>query len=217
MKVGGWRPATERGVRIDLRCYITPALGVVPLAELNTLNCQQFIYSLAKRGLSEPVIVRCRTLLKAVCEMALDMEILRRNPAKHLTLPDCKVTPKPTLPKETLRTLLGAITDPRDHLILLLGVFCAVRPSELFGLTWGTYDGDKLIIRSTAWNGRLYEGKTKTHKSRAPLYLPSVIRYEIERWRKLCPDSSPDALMLRPRTARHSRPVTLCATVCSPS
>lgn len=185
MKVGGWRPATERGNRIDLRCYILPALGAVRLKDLDTFRCQQAIYSLAKRGLSEPVILRCRTLLKAICEMALDMDFLHKNPAKKVSMPDCKVTPKPTLSKNTLRTLLQAITDPRDHLILMLGVFCAVRPSELFGLTWDSYQGDKLVITSTAWRGRLYEGKTKNRASRAPVYLPAVIRYEIERWKRL--------------------------------
>lgn len=203
MKTGGWRPATERGNRGDLRRYVMPALGAVLLKDLDTFKCQQFVYALAnpaqrkkiKTGLSEPVIKRCRTMLKAICEMAVDMEFLHKNPARKLTIPDCKVTSKPTLPGDTLRTLLDAITDPRDHLVMLIGVFCAVRPSELFGLKWSAHDGDKLFIRSTAWKGKLYEGKTKTRKSRAPIYLSSLIACEIDRWKKLCPDSSPDALM----------------------
>ena len=203
MKAAGWRPATEHGNRGDLRTYILPALGAVPLKELDTFKCQQFVYALAnpaqrkkiKTGLSEPVIKRCRTMLKAICEMAVDMEFLHKNPARKLMIPDCRVTPKPTQPADTLRILLNAITDPRDHLIMLIGVFCAVRPSELFGLKWSAYDGDKLFIRSTAWKGRLYEGKTKTRKSCAPIYLTSLIACEIERWKKLCPDASPDALM----------------------
>jgi integrase len=195
MKIGGWRKATTRGARIDFRCYIVPRLGDVELGKLDTFRCQKMLYDLAKENYAESLIKRVRTMLKAALEMAVDMEFLRKNPARKLAIPDCKVASKPVMPKDELRTLLTAITDTRDHLIMMIGIFCAVRSSELFGLKWSSHEDDHLTVRSVAWQHKLYDGKAKTRKAKDPIYIPAMIQYEIEQWRKLCPDTSPDALM----------------------
>jgi hypothetical protein len=70
-----------------------------------------------------------------------------------------------------------------------------MRTSEVLGLTWTSYQGDSLLIENIAWEGKLYEGKTKTKKSRAPVYLPLEIRREIDAWRILSNPQSSNALM----------------------
>jgi hypothetical protein len=47
-----------------------------------------------------------------------------------------------------------------------IGLFWATRTNETFGLQWKSYSGDRLIIHSTAYEGRLYEGRVKTEASR---------------------------------------------------
>lgn len=103
------------------------------------------------------------------------------------------------LPPETLRRLLSAIVDKRDRLILLIGTFCAVRTSEVLGLTWGSYLGDSFLIQNIAWEGKLYEGKTKTKKSRAPVYVPAEIRQLIATWKALANPQSEDELLFSSR------------------
>jgi integrase len=71
---------------------------------------------------------------------------------------------------------------------------------------WKSYSGDRLIIHSTAYEGRLYEGRVKTEASRDSVPIPDDIRPIVEGWRKLCPDTSPEALMF-PTYCRVSRTV----------
>jgi len=42
-----------------------------------------------------------------------------------------------------------------------MACFCALRPSELFGLAWGCYTSNVFTIVNTAWRGRLLRKKIK--------------------------------------------------------
>jgi integrase len=50
-------------------------------------------------------------------------------------------------------------------------------------------------MENIAWEGKLYEGKMKTKKSRAPVYLAEQIRRGIEAWKTLSNPQSLDAMM----------------------
>ena len=52
-----------------------------------------------------------------------------------------------------------------------------------------------MIVYDTAYEGELYVGKVKTEDSRARIPIPQRVRPYIEAWRKVCPDTSPEALM----------------------
>jgi hypothetical protein len=52
-----------------------------------------------------------------------------------------------------------------------------------------------LIVYDTAYEGALYEGKVKTDDSRSRIPIPRRVRPYIEAWRKVCPNTSPDALI----------------------
>lgn len=51
----------------------------------------------------------------------------------------------------------------------------------------------------TAYEGVLFEGKVKTEDSRARIPIPERVRPYVEAWRRVCPDTSPDALMFPTR------------------
>jgi hypothetical protein len=47
----------------------------------------------------------------------------------------------------------------------MIAFFCALRPSELFALTRGSYEGGVFKIMNTAWRGQLQPEKIQTQKS----------------------------------------------------
>ncbi len=48
--------------------------------------------------------------------------------------------------------LLAGLDGIRDRAIFVIARFCALRPSELLGLTWGCYAGNVLtIVNRVAW------------------------------------------------------------------
>jgi integrase len=78
---------------------------------------------------------------------------------------------------------------------MCIGLFCATRTSETFGLQWKSYRGDRLMIESTAYEGELYRGQVKTKASRNSVPIPNDIIPIVEARRQLCPDTSAEALM----------------------
>jgi integrase len=91
--------------------------------------------------------------------------------------------------------LLEGLSDPLDRCAFAIAVFCALRTSEVFGLSWGCYLGENLAIKHTAFEGRLQPNKVKTSDSRALVPIPDLVRPDIEDWRAACEDTSPEALM----------------------
>jgi len=96
---------------------------------------------------------------------------------------------------EQINSLIGGIKDPHDQCLMCIGLFCATRTSETFGLQWKSYLGDRLVIHSTAYEGELYRGRVKTDASRSAVPIPDAIIPIVEAWRRECLDSSPEALM----------------------
>ena len=90
--------------------------------------------------------------------------------------------------------MIEEIEDLHDLCLMAIGLFCATRTSETFGLEWKAYRGDRLIIETTAFEGRLYK-RVKTEASRGAVSIPEDVRPIVEAWRHACPDTSPEALM----------------------
>jgi integrase len=215
MREGNWRPATKRGNLFDIQHYILPTLGALALKSIDKFQVASLLNRMAK-NYSEPVVARVRVMLSGILEEAVDQDYIDKNPARTVSLPACRATQKPVLPPETLRRMLTAVTDVRDKLILLIGTFCAVRTSEVLGLTWSSYIGDSLLIQNIAWEGKLYTG-TKTKKSRAPVYVPAEIRQLIDVWKLRAKPQSEDALMFPAVLVLHYRRATFSSDAFIPS
>lgn len=63
------------------------------------------------------------------------------------------------------------------------------------GLQWKSWTGEALLPCGTAYEGQFFDGRLKTKQSKAPITVPEQVRPVIEAWRKVCKDSSPEALM----------------------
>jgi integrase len=192
---GSWSAATKKSNEYDLKHYIGPVFDKRTLVSITEDDLQLSLNKLAVDGYSESVVKHCYALLKSVFKMAKKRKFIPENSAEDIYLPRTKVVKKPTSTPEYIRALYDAIEDPRDHALMCAGLFCAPRTSEAFGLTWKAHRGDHFVFSDTAWQGRLQEGIMKTDASFGTVYIPEQIRWSFERWRQLCPDISPDALM----------------------
>lgn len=114
-------------------------------------------------------------------------------------MPETRAVSRPTMAPEQIVKLIDSISDPHDLCLISIGLFCATRTSEAFGLQWKSYCGDKLIIQGTTYEGKLFPGKVKTNASWNAVPIPEDIRPIIEAWKQVCPDTSPEALMFPPQ------------------
>ena len=85
-----------------------------------------------------------------------------------------------------------------------IGIFCGPRASEVFGLHWRSWTGETLLPRRTAYDGKLYPGRLKSKASKGPMVVPEFSRPIIEAWKRIAPDTSPEALMF-PTFGRRER------------
>jgi len=202
LRRGNWSPATLHGNQGDMERYIKPALGKVPLREFDLFRCQTYLNKLADSNYSESLVARCRTMLWSIFDVAVELDYLRKNPMARVDVPKCKPTPKPIIAKEDIARLFGAVTDTRDRLILMLGVFAGPRSSEVFGIQWDCYKGDHIEIRNTAWCGKLYEWRVKRRDSFRRIKLGPQTQQLFEKWRAECSDAAPEALVFPGRGGR---------------
>lgn len=191
---GRWRVATKKSTEFEIRRYLVGKFGQVPLRELDPFQLQMWLNKLAEK-FSETVVRHAYVNLRAILKMARKLKFLSENPAEDLEMPETREVVRPIISAEQICTLIDGVENLRDKALLCVGIFCATRASETFGFTWKSYLGDRLLVQATAFEGEFYEGKVKTRSSKTAVPLPEDIRPVIEAWKKVCEDTSPDALM----------------------
>jgi integrase len=212
MRGANWRDATRKTNGDYLQRYIYPALEYVALKDITKFQVQMFLNRLAVEGYSYTVVYHVRDLIKAALAEAVDQDVLERNVARKTVVPEIEERDKPVLPVEWYAKLLAGLASARDRAIFLIACFCALRPSELFGLTWGCYRENVFMIANTAWNGRLQRKKIK-RKNRFGgtnyrlVAIPEAVRWAIAQWRTVSPNAHPDALMFPGMRARGNSPL----------
>jgi integrase len=207
MRGANWREATRRTNDGYLKKQIYPRLEHVALKDISKFQVQMLLNQLAAEGYSYNVVYHVRDIIKAALAEALDQDVLERNVARKTVIPEIAEREKPVLPVECYAKLLAGLATARDRAIFLIACFCALRPSELFGLTWDSYQGNVFVIVNTAWRGRLQRKKIK-RKNRFGqtnfrlVAIPEAVGWALEQWRAQCPGARPDALMFPGTRAR---------------
>lgn len=204
MKAPSWQPSTCATNKGNIDNRILPALGNLALTAIGKFECQMFLNGLAEKNYSRTVVEHCRIMLKAALEEALEADLIGKNPARKLDMPSTREVVKAVLPKTDARVLLEAL-GARDRLIMMIGAFCAMRPGEIFGLKWSSWQGDSFLIEGTAWRGQL-KTTAKTRQSKAPVAIPDLLLAAVQEWRKENSQAPLDSLMFPNEKGRPMRP-----------
>lgn len=203
MRQGSWRPATKVKTEFEVRKYLVERFTGVPLSRIGAFEIQMVLNNLAS-DFSESIVKHAYVNVRSIMRTAQKLKFIADNPADDVRMPETKTVRRPTMTAQQIASLIDAIEDPHDLCLMSVGLFCATRTSETFGLQWKSYLGDRLVVHSTAYEGHLYEGKVKTDASAQAIPIPEDIQPIIEAWRDICPDVSPEALMF-PTSGRESR------------
>jgi integrase len=194
MRRGQWRPATRQKTEFEINKYLVERFKGAPLRKIGAFEIQMLLNELALKY-SESIVKHAYVNIRSIMRSAQKLSFITANPSEDARMPETKAVSRPTMTAKQIIKLIDAIEDPHDLCLMSIGLFCATRTSETLGLQWKSYAGDRLVIHSTAYEGRLYEGKLKTDDSRDAIPIPEDIRPAIEAWRQACDDNSPEALM----------------------
>jgi len=143
----GLRANTKRGYERDIKLRLGPAFGGLWLDEINRLSVQQMINSCSTRKVAK----NARDTLSSILGVAVDMEIINRNPAslKYTYPPEGEANPKKwgewissfADHKRFLQQVEGIYgADSTESRILVLGLCFGLRKGEILGLDWERVD-----------------------------------------------------------------------------
>jgi hypothetical protein len=195
------RPTLE-GYGRDLKHYILPELGHLPLEDIEIGALKAWLGGLGLHGrnYAQSVVRHAKILLCRILEYARERQYINVNPAKSrlYKMPKCKPSRKPVVRMFEIGQLFEAVTDPRDHLILLIARNSCTA-SETFGLTWMCIHEDEdfpfFEIQNSAFEGQFYEGQVKEESRRRNIAMDEEMRRYFSVWRAQSQNTSPEALV----------------------
>ena len=145
----------------------------------------------AAAGLSYSIVGHLRWDLKQIFGLAVAEGFVQRNPASLLFVPKGLRQPVGRVMNfEEVNRAFEAL-EQRERLIVKMAVLSGMRPGEIFGLTWGRLQGKHAEIRQRIYRGHV--DTPKTAKSVREVALSNGVVSEINEWRKVSLDCSPNA------------------------
>jgi integrase len=194
LRQGDWRPETAKEKKSQIEHDLLAKFGEIALDSLDRFVLQTHLNDLADR-FSQDRVKQARSYMKSIFDEAIEQEFLIRDPTRKLKIPkNLRPKDKRVLSWEQLRSMLEQ-TGRRDRVLLMLDITGALRPSELFGLRWKSFDNhNTLSITETVYRRQIRPfGKTK--KSLGDIHLPDGLAAELLQWKRECPKASPDAFI----------------------
>jgi integrase len=173
------RPSSLRRYRQELRLYVVPALGKVPLDKLKPSQVSDF-YRSQLLHLSPGSVRRLHALLRRSLGVAVRWQLIPWNPVTAVDPPS--LTPVEVHPfdaRET-RLFLAAASGDRFLARWLIAVLLGLRQGEVLGLAWRDVDLDQRVLTvRQALQYRPGDGfhlvPPKTARSRRTVPLPDAV------------------------------------------
>jgi len=227
VRSGRWSKKTREDLRYLFSKHVIPIFGDAPPGEITLTSLQLLVNKLAEGGYGKSTVGRIRTYIKACFEYAADEEIVEKDPARKLVMPNIRKKPNERFLKvDELRALL-AQAPPRDHLVLRILAVCGLRPAEALVLRIEDFEGHQLRIDEALkerQRGDERIGMTKTSESDSFVPVPPDLAREIATWIVGHPDRDNPRAFLFPNTVggafgvgnylkRHLKPLAEAAGV----
>ena len=159
------KPATAKGWESQLKKWLNPNLGDIPVADINNRTLKQFVAKMTDEGLSPQTIHTYVKTVKMVVASAVNEDGEELYPRKwnneFIDLPEIRDQRTPSFTGEDLTQIVAAAKGQFQVLYALLGG-TGLRIGEAAGLEIPDIspDATTLRIRQSVWNGQKQSPKT---------------------------------------------------------
>ena len=193
------RPNTRTGYENNIRLYIRPRLGDIPLNKLTTNDIQQFINWMRQdgrseyresrgEGLSANTIRHCCGLCRRALEKAVTEKLIVRNPAEECKLPPARRMEMRLLSREELQKLLIQAKAEGYYEVFLLELTTGLRVGELMALQWDdlNFNTGELRIERQIYQikGELLIQPPKNKASIRTVILPPAVVTALKKYKQ---------------------------------
>jgi integrase len=193
-----WSVATKATVTNVIARHLLPQFGTTKLVDLEKLAIQRHVNALAE-SYSQSIVQKVLRQLRGMLEEALEQDLIAKNPARRVKMPNTRRPCGRFLMMEELDALLAQV-DSRDSLIIWLFCKLGLRPGELFALRWNDIDGSRIRIDESATQYGMMAPKTLA--SDVYHHMPPRMAAQMEDWRAKQLDTSPLAFVFPTATGQ---------------
>jgi integrase len=176
-----WKASTKQTTEDRINRHILSALGDKQLSLFTRDKLQDVLDTMAERGLSPSTIAHVRWDIHQIFRMAVNEELLNRNPAELLHIPRGKKRDRPVLTAQQLQLAITALSL-RERLIVKLAGICGMRPGEIIALQDGDINDNTLNVQRRYYRGKI--DTPKTNNSIRTIALPRSVADDLNAWRE---------------------------------
>jgi integrase len=185
----GLEPMTVKGYEEHCNLHIFPFMGTKKLSELTVPAVNSFADQLRNEGRSPEMVRRVIRSLGSIFRDARRRGHSNVDPTDglKLDLPE-RDDPRPVIPTKAELQALVAGAAGRWRPLLLVGMFCGLRASELRGLRWVDVDFESREIKVTQRADASHRiGKLKSRSAYRSIPLPPIVLNTLREWKLVCP------------------------------
>jgi integrase len=208
-----WSPKTVEDYRWRLELHLVPRFKDDRLDAIDYGAVERYIAAKRREGLSPRSVNMTTVLLAAILEVAVERDLIRRNPAKGKGRRVRERTPERSYidSAEAIAALLDAAAEGESRTVkrramLIVLCFAGLRVDEFCSLRWRDVD------LTAGW---LTVGKAKTDAGVRRVKLRGIVREELAMIRPL--DADPDAFVFATTGGRKPSPTSLNHRVLAPA
>ena len=188
-----WSENTTRTTENLIQVHLIRKLGFRPVREITFDELQQFLNGYVATNTSSSVLAKLIRHLRAILDIAVDRELLKRNPARgrdrKLKAKSRKKTCNLAHTIDECAALFASVAG-RDHVAIRILTQLGLRSEETFALRRDDVLENELRIDEAQVNGHTKEPKTLA--SASSVYIPSDLMTELRQYLEAI-DPSPAA------------------------
>jgi len=211
---------TKLDYQLQYNSHIAGVFGEKPMSSIMPSDIQKWRVRMknypSKTGyqLSESTVNKVTNLLASILKSALDNDKIHNNPmSKVKRKKPKKVNKAIPLDLSTVQNIANSFA-PQWRILIWMGFFTGLRPSELLGLTWDRLDfekGEILVDRQLSrFSDQVFEEHLKTTKSHRVIPFPVRLQAMLEEHKSQF-GLGPHGLILKNRSGNIWRYKDACA------
>ncbi len=138
-----------KGMKSRYRVHVSPFIGSMPIGVIRSAQCQELLNNCA--GMSFSTVDKLRQELRYIFGMAVENQMIVRNPAAKISLPDHYKGERRSITDNEREHLLKVCDKDPRYILFLIMLRCGCRPEEAASLQGRDIDHkEKLLhIRGT--------------------------------------------------------------------
>lgn len=142
-------PTTKTGYKQQIDKRIKPCLGRTPLKTLSSNQIQSWVNSLTQQGLSAKTVKNTFLNLSAALDKAEELQMIGRNPCKHIVLPTVKKYNAQVYTMTEVQNILKLAQETDIYFLLMIEFYLGLRKGEVAELKWSDVDLEEGVVHIT--------------------------------------------------------------------